>query len=81
MAVNNSLVQLSKQGIFCTEPYRIPLAGKIDVCCFDKTGTLTAEGMKLKGVVQFGRRVLSTIAFACLGSSPHLTCSLFGLQQ
>jgi len=25
-------------GIFCTEPFRIPLAGAVDVCCFDKTG-------------------------------------------
>ncbi|KAJ3573618.1 hypothetical protein NP233_g2332 [Leucocoprinus birnbaumii] len=51
LAVNASLVALSKFAIFCTEPFRIPSAGRVDVCCFDKTGTITAENLVLEGVV------------------------------
>ncbi len=69
LAVNTSLVALSKFGlytftcvriaklmkvytaIFCTEPFRIPSAGRVDVCCFDKTGTITAESLVLEGIV------------------------------
>jgi cation-transporting ATPase 13A1 len=50
LAVNASLVALSKFAIFCTEPFRIPNAGRVDVCCFDKTGTITSESLVFEGV-------------------------------
>lgn len=51
LAVTNSLAALSMGLVFCTEPFRIPFAGKLDVLCFDKTGTLTKDKMVLKGAV------------------------------
>ena len=53
MAINNSLVYLKKKRIFCTEPHRMKLAGKIRKCVFDKTGTLTEDSLQLKCVAVY----------------------------
>eukprot|EP00792_Barthelona_sp_PAP020_P005930 TRINITY_DN2853_c0_g1_i1.p1 TRINITY_DN2853_c0_g1~~TRINITY_DN2853_c0_g1_i1.p1 ORF type:complete len:1258 (+),score=283.58 TRINITY_DN2853_c0_g1_i1:36-3776(+) len=51
LANSSAIVNLSKQKVFCTEPFRIPGSGSAEIVCFDKTGTLTCSDVILSGIV------------------------------
>lgn len=78
MAVNQSLGALSKHYVYCTEPFRIPVAGRIDVCCFDKTGTLTAEDLYFEGLAGFNSNDKAQLSKCEDKNVPDVTVALLG---
>ena len=50
-AVNTALMSLHSAGVISTEPFRVPVAGKVTHCFVDKTSTLTTEELVPAGVV------------------------------
>ena len=74
MAVNQALMALTKAGIFCTEPYRVPFAGKISHCLFDKTGTITTDTLVPIGIINHGDGLIAGAKVTLKGiqSKPEL---------
>ena len=52
LTVTLALAHLVRHQVFCTEPFRIPSAGRITHCALDKTGTLTSSAMVLDQVIE-----------------------------
>lgn len=50
MSIQSAVKNLMAKKIYCLEPFRITLAGKVNVCCFDKTGTLTDSRLEIKKI-------------------------------
>eukprot|EP00124_Ichthyophonus_hoferi_P005598 Ihof_evm1s855 gene=Ihof_evmTU1s855 len=79
--INSSLATLMGLQVFCIEPFRIPLAGKVEVCCFDKTGTITTDRLHAAGVVSSHCAKKSMEEISTLDSmlsSPYEACLVIG---
>ena len=56
-----ALYRLKKKKIFCINPLKINLAGRISIMCFDKTGTLTEDGLDLYKVLAIGFNISKNV--------------------
>ena len=60
LAVNTALMALLKAQVFCTEPFRVPYAGRLQATLFDKTGTITTDELTTRGCVNAAAAPSST---------------------
>lgn len=49
VGIEFSLSRLKKKKIFCINPSKVNIAGRVKVVCFDKTGTLTEDCLEVNG--------------------------------
>ncbi|DAZ96102.1 TPA: hypothetical protein N0F65_000650 [Lagenidium giganteum] len=62
----NAAKRLQKQEVFCLNPQRVTLSGKVRVFCFDKTGTITKEGLDYRGCVPVRAGAMPTFESECM---------------
>ena len=55
--------RLQRNKIFCLQPNRINVAGKLNLVCFDKTGTLTEDGLDMHSVIGTATNVDGDLEF------------------
>ena len=73
IAVNQALMALMKAGLFCIEPFKVPIAGKISHVLFDKTGTITTDVASVVGILEKGSTAGKAQLCDMFTSSPELT--------
>ena len=78
LSVNTALMALHKIGVFCTEPFRVPMAGTISRCFFDKTGTLTSDQLECKDIISQTNREMCAIVIAGCHSLIEVDGQLIG---
>lgn len=72
----NGTRRLQQRGIFCLNPERIALCGKVRVFAFDKTGTITKEGLDFRGCLPVEpKRGSSTVSAASASHSARVSSS------
>lgn len=64
MSIQSAVKNLMSKKVYCLEPFRIALAGKVDVCCFDKTGTLTDSKLEVKAI-EYSNENTSSVLSCC----------------
>lgn len=64
LAIQSAVKNLIKKKIYCLEPFRITLAGKVEIACFDKTGTLTDSNLEVKKI-EYKTKDTSKILSCC----------------